>query len=98
MHIRQLITVCTIYLPPNDTLQQQDLNNLIMQLPSPFLILGDFNAHSPLWGSPDTNTRGQIIEDFIASNCLCILNNGENTYFHEPSRTCHLLTYSFTIF
>ena len=26
VHIHQLITVCTIYLPPNDNLQQHDLN------------------------------------------------------------------------
>ena len=91
IHIRQLTTICSIYLPPNDTLRQHDLNSLIMQLPAPFLILGDFNAHSPLWGNPDTNSRGQIIEDFITSNNLCILNNGENTYFHEPSRTFHAI-------
>ena len=30
IHIRQLITVCTIYLPPNYPLQQHELNNLIM--------------------------------------------------------------------
>ena len=51
-----------------------------MQLPSPFLILGDFNAHSPVWGSPNTNTRGQIIEDFITSNGENTYG-GENTYF-----------------
>ena len=28
IHIRQLITVCSTYLPPNDTLCQQDLNPL----------------------------------------------------------------------
>ena len=48
IHIRQLITVCTIYLPPNDNFHQHDLNNLIMQLPTPFILLGDFNAHNPV--------------------------------------------------
>ena len=91
IHIRQLIATCTIYLQPNYLLQQHDLNDLTVQLPIPFIILGDFNAHNPLWGSPDTNHRGQIIEDFIAGNCLCILNNGDNTYFHEPSRTFHAI-------
>ena len=91
IHIRQLITVCTIYLPPNDNIQQHDLNNLISQLPTPFIILGDFNAHNPLWGSPDANSRGQLIEDFIMDNCLCILNNGDNTYFHEPTKTFHAI-------
>ena len=91
IHIHQLITVCSIYLPPNDILQQSDLNNFVMQLSSPFLLLGDFNAHSPLWRSPNINSRGQIIEDFITNNCLCIFNNGENTHFHEPSNTFHAI-------
>ena len=62
-----------------------------MQLPTPFIILGDFNAHNPLWGSHDINTRGQLIEDLITGNILCILNNGDNTYFHEPSKTFHAI-------
>ena len=52
IHIRQLITMCTIYLPPKDNIQQHDLNNLINQLPTPFNILDDFNAHNPVWGKP----------------------------------------------
>ena len=72
IHILQLITVCSVYLPPNVTLRQHDLNNLVNKLPTPFLFLGDFNAHSPFWGSPNINSRGQIIDDFITSNCLCI--------------------------
>ena len=91
IHIRQLITVCTLYLPPDYSLQQHDLNSLIMQLPTPFAILGDFNAHSPLWGSPDANLRGQLIEDFITGNSLCVVNNVDNTYFHEPSKTFHAI-------
>ena len=95
IHIRQLITVCSIYLPPNDTLHQHALKSIfrgrmLCNILPLFLILGDFNEHSCLRGSPDINYREQIIEDFITSNCLCILNDGEHTYFHEPSRTFQL--------
>ena len=69
IHIGQVITICSIYLPSNDILQQHDLNSLINQLPTPFLFLGEFNAHSSLWESPDTNSRGIIIEDIIAKSC-----------------------------
>ena len=78
-----------MYLPPNDNIQQHDLNNLGMQLPILYVIHGDFNAHSPLWGSPYTIHRGQLIEDFISGNSVCIVNNGYNIYFHEPSKTFH---------
>ncbi|GFW95690.1 probable RNA-directed DNA polymerase from transposon X-element [Trichonephila clavipes] len=49
IHSTSLITVCCLYLPPNTAIHQHDLNNLINQLPAPFIILGDFNGHSTLW-------------------------------------------------
>ena len=91
IHVHQLITVCIIYLPPNETIQHCDLNHLLMQFPVSFVILGDFNAHNYLWGSPDINHRRYIIGDFIINNNLCLLNNRDNTYFHEPSKTFHVI-------
>ena len=94
MHIHHLITICNIYLPPNEALNQNDLDNLLQQLPSPYIIMGDFNAHSSLWGNQNTNFRGQIIENLINTNNLSILNNGEKTYFHEPTKTFHAIDLS----
>ncbi|GFV86009.1 putative RNA-directed DNA polymerase from transposon BS [Trichonephila clavipes] len=62
IHSTSLITVCCLYLPPNTIIHQHDLNNLVDQLPAPFIILGDFNGHSTLWGSAKTNPRGRQIE------------------------------------
>ncbi|GBM83097.1 hypothetical protein AVEN_73094-1 [Araneus ventricosus] len=91
VHVRTLVTVCCIYLPPNDTISQNDLNTLIDKLPTPFIFFGDFNGHSTMWGSDSTNSRGRQIEQFISNNSLCLLNNDETTYFHEPTRTFHSL-------
>ena len=85
--LHKTITICSLYLPPNAQITIQDLNNLYKQLPSPSIILGDFNGHSPLWGSDDQNERGDVIEDFINKNNLCIYNNGTNTFFHSGHRT-----------
>ena len=52
-------------MPPNFNLQAAELNNLLAQLPAPFVIMGDFNAHSPLWGCSDTNQRGKVVERFL---------------------------------
>ena len=68
------ITICSIYLPPSDVLSKNSLVNLIDQLPQPFMLVGDFNGHSKVWGCLDTNNRGEIIEDVIAENDLCLLN------------------------
>ncbi|GBN87600.1 hypothetical protein AVEN_206551-1, partial [Araneus ventricosus] len=91
VHARTLDTVCSVYLPPHDVISQQDLDVLVDQLPTPFILLGDFNGHSILWGSDVTNSRGRQIEQLISNNCLCLLNNDEKTYFHEPTCTFHSL-------
>ncbi|GFX23749.1 putative RNA-directed DNA polymerase from transposon X-element [Trichonephila clavipes] len=91
IHSTSLITVCCLYLPPNTVIHQHDLNNLVDQLPAPFIILGDFNGHSTLWGSVKTNPRGRQIEQVLSDHCLCLLNHEEPTYFHEPTRSFHTL-------
>ncbi|GFX67726.1 hypothetical protein TNCV_4733181 [Trichonephila clavipes] len=48
IHSTSLFTVCCLYLPPNTVIRQHDLNDLVDQLPAPFVILGDFNGHSTL--------------------------------------------------
>ncbi|GBM29936.1 RNA-directed DNA polymerase from mobile element jockey, partial [Araneus ventricosus] len=89
IQMKSLVTVCSLYLPPNDRVSQTDLNNLISQLPSPFIILGDLNGHSPFWGSTDSNARGLQIEHLLADHNLCLLNSDEKTHFHLPTRTFH---------
>ncbi|GFU70745.1 putative RNA-directed DNA polymerase from transposon X-element [Trichonephila clavipes] len=91
IHSTSLITVCCLYLPPNTVFHQHDLNNLVDQLPTPFIILGDFNGHSTLWGSTKTNPRGRQIEQVLSDHCLCLLNHEEPTYFHEPTRSFHTI-------
>ncbi|GFV81160.1 putative RNA-directed DNA polymerase from transposon X-element [Trichonephila clavipes] len=91
IHIHSLVTVCCVYLPANDVVPQVDLKQLVCQLPAPFILLGDFNGHNPLWGHNDTNSRGRQIEQLISDHCLCLLNNDEKTYFHAPTRTFHSL-------
>ena len=78
---RQL-TICSLYLPPDLTFNVNDLQVLVNQLPSPFLILGDFNAHNPLWGGDTLDPKGKIIEDFIDRNPISLYNDGSMTYFN----------------
>jgi len=44
-------TICSLYFPPSAKWSINDITDLVEQLPSPVLLLGDFNAHKPLWGS-----------------------------------------------
>jgi len=48
--------------------------------------MGDFNAHSPLWGCQSLDAKGKIIEDFLSNNNLCFLNNKNMfTYLHPAT-------------
>ena len=80
-------TICNIYSPPSLPLNKQLLSDIFQQLPSPCLIVGDFNANSLLWGSANTNTRGRSIEAFLAENNLNILNDGSPTRIAISSET-----------
>ena len=77
----RLITVVSLYLPPNVPLQLNELQRLVGQLPQTFLILGDFNAHHPMWGSIRQDSRGGIVERFLLSSGTCLLNGREPTFF-----------------
>lgn len=67
--------ICSIYLPGSENISKSDLTNLTSQFNLPYLLLGDFNSHNTIWGSSRTDSRGNIIEEFIDENNLNILNN-----------------------
>ena len=76
------ITLCSVHIPPNSALSLAQLKNLADQLPIPFIIMGDFNGHNPLWGSKTTIDKGKKLEDFLSKEGFCIFNDGTDTYLH----------------
>jgi endonuclease/exonuclease/phosphatase family metal-dependent hydrolase len=42
------ITLCSVYIPSNSALGLAQLKNLADQLPTPFIIMGDFNGQQLL--------------------------------------------------
>ena len=85
--LHQTITLCSVYIPPNDNLTLAQLQNLTDQLPAPYMLIGDFNAHNPLWGSVALNDKGKKIEDFLSKESLCIFNDGSSTFLHSGNGT-----------
>jgi exonuclease III len=78
--IKNSITICNLYLPNSQNFEQSDIQNIINQLPSPYILLGDYNSHSPLWGCSTLDSRGTKIEQTLYSNNdLNILNSGQAT-------------------
>lgn len=81
----RMMDICSLYIPPasDNNLLERSLTQLIAQFQHPFLLLGDFNAHSPMWGRTRqvSDERGNIIERFLDTNQLVVLNKGDHTYF-----------------
>lgn len=89
------ISICSVYIPPHEHVTLRQLDDLAAQLPEPYLLVGDFNAHCTLWGSEKTDNRGHVIEDFVLSTSICLLNSGSPTYFSPTSRKFSCLDLAF---
>ena len=62
--VHKTITLCSVYLPQSH-FTPTDLQDVIDQLPSPFILMGDFNGYHTLWGCKEVNNRGQQLENLI---------------------------------
>jgi len=81
------IMVTSVYLDINyETVCPSILRKLIRYCKvrkKELIICADTNAHSSLWNSPDTNKRGEAIEDLIFSQNLSIHNIGDHFTFYN---------------
>ena len=68
-------TVASVYVPPSGTLNELAFDRMINSFSSRYLILGDFNGHSHLWGANQENERGKIVEKLIDRHNLILLND-----------------------
>lgn len=86
------ITICCLYLPPDfsSSTLTPNLDTLISQLPKPFIILADANAHHPSWGSPCSDSKGDCINNWLNNNDLTLLNTMEPTYLSSSGVFTHI--------
>lgn len=80
------LTICNIYIPPYQTITTDELEEFFQTLPKLFIVTGDFNTHSPFWGSTTTNNRGNAMNKFLSKNYVFLLNNGSSTHFSTSKR------------
>ena len=64
------LTICNLYSPPNKAINLQ----ILQPNSEDWMIVGDFNSHSPSWGYPSINTKGEEVEHWIVSNRLVLIN------------------------
>jgi hypothetical protein len=76
------IAVVGVYVSPNSGVEAFEdfldrVGSCIRRcLPRQALVLGDFNAHSVLWGNSRTTARGRRLLDWPASSGLVLVNTG----------------------
>ena len=85
------IYICSAYMPFDspDMPPPRIIQELVAHCESKGinLILGtDANAHHTIWGSSDTNNRGENLLEFIASTNLTICNRGNSPTFSNVIR------------
>ena len=97
------ITICSVYIPPTHNTNSQDLSTLFQSLHPPYIICGDFNAHSPTWGVPSnttfrTNSRGNIIDQILTNDSnLHLLNTpGTPTHLNSTSGSLSAIDLTFS--
>ena len=109
---KKWVTLCSIYLEPNleDHLVDAagrprhlllgDLQDLVDQLPIPFILMGDFNAKHVLWGEAVCDRWGCIIDQLVSDNDVILMNDGSPTrydIFHNSFSAIDLTLCSTTV-
>jgi len=56
----------------------------------PVVVSGDFNAHSPYWGSSSEDHRGELLTDMLATNNLWVCNVGDKPTFVRGGSQTHI--------
>lgn len=83
-----VLTVCSLYIPPEHKLTKDELYNVLCQLPRPFIICSDMNAHSKTWGGSKLDHNGTEVEKFLLENDdTCLLNSNEPTHLNFSYKT-----------
>lgn len=55
-----------------------------------YIIAGDFNAKSPAWGSQHEDARGEIMQNWISSLDLLVLNDGKVPTFTRRNQRSYI--------
>ena len=79
IQLKSNITICNIYIPNQIQFKSPDIENIIQQLSTPFILLEDLNSHGLSWGSDKTDDRGKQIEKILESDNIILLNIGAPT-------------------
>lgn len=74
----------SIYIPPRISVPDGWWTAFCAAVGSQMFLLGDFNAHSTVWGCDFTDRRGSALLEMMDTYHLCLLNDGSSTRVAHP--------------
>lgn len=78
----------------NIRVTSQEIENITNQLNPPYILMGDLNASSELWGSANSNPRGNMLRRVFEDLDLVVLNDGSTTHYSTAYHTSSALDVS----
>ena len=68
--MHKVANICSIYSPPSNDIDENEVKKQFDQLPKPFILLEDFNSHNTRWGVK-TQTKGQKSRKRSSLKLIC---------------------------
>ncbi|CAF4938878.1 unnamed protein product [Pieris macdunnoughi] len=80
------ISFISVYIPHPHIDLISDIRSIILSVPPPVVMLGDFNAHHVSWGCHSSDSFGSLLLDLLDDINISVLNNGCPTRRSLPSQ------------
>lgn len=89
----EIFTLISYYNPPQDRLRKEIILEITAQY-SNFIICGDLNTKSKIFGCKTTILNGSILEDIILESHLIVVNNRNPTYHRTHDNNLDILDWA----
>ena len=86
--LHKTTAICSIYIPPQDPINKEQLNNLINQLPKPYIYWWKISIATTFCGEAGQRTKEvRPLKKIINNNNLCLHNRKAQTHLSSSSGT-----------
>lgn len=78
------LTLISLYIPRPSINILRKILHILSLIQGPFIIMGDFNVHHPVWGCQASDSLAHYVFNIMDSIGLCLLNTGSPTRRTKP--------------
>lgn len=80
------INIINIYSHPKNSINKNILTNILNDIQGNIILIGDLNAHNPVWGSRQLTPNGRVVYELMEEFDLVVLNDGLPTRIQPPNQ------------